>query len=83
MQTQLATYLYIIDLDERGAFRAHVEHAQTGEVVYNIYGGDELEPDETNIVDDGYMRNYNDIDGLTNYLKMAGIMSANDTLTKQ
>lgn len=52
------TLFYIIDLDERGLFKAHVENEQ-GKIIYEL-SGQELE--------DGFMKHKNDTTGLENYV---------------
>lgn len=66
-------YGYYIDLDERGSFLADVRDANE-KTVYTIRAGDELGEDETSIFDDGFMRDKNDLSGLTKYLKDLGVI---------
>jgi hypothetical protein len=70
-------YDYIIDLNERGYFNAHVENSKTGKVVTSFSNENERIDDEGNIyteygeiwlVEDGYMKNINDVNGLYEYL---------------
>lgn len=75
-------YVYRIDLNERGCFRAAVEH-ERGHDVLTILAGDELAEDETSIFQDGWMRHTQDENGLREYLKHLGIMEDGDTLTMQ
>lgn len=75
-------YLYIIDLDERGSFRAHVEDQETGNVVYEIREGDELKPGETSIFEDGFMKHKDDIGRLGSYLKDLDIIEQSAKLIK-
>lgn len=70
-----ATYGYYIDLDERGDFRADVRD-ESGKTVFEILAGDSLEEDETSIFDDGFMRNTNDLSGLTKHLIDLGVIPA-------
>lgn len=58
-------YFYIIDLDERGEFRAHVEEKHTGKIVFS-FSSDE---NGLEIVQDGFMKHTEDTDGLELYLK--------------
>ena len=67
-------YTYHINKNERGGFYADVRDLN-GKTVYEIKAGDELEPDETSIFEDGYMKNSKDIKGLESYLKELGIIS--------
>jgi hypothetical protein len=63
-----AIYGYYINVDERGDFRADVRDANE-RTVFEIYAGDSLGPDETSIFEDGFMRDKNDMSGLTDYLR--------------
>lgn len=72
--------LYVIDLNERGSFRAHVKSCN-GKVVYEILAGNELAEGETSLFEDGYMKNTSDTDGLESYLKDLKIIGSNDWLT--
>lgn len=68
-------YHYIVDLWERGQFRAHVEHSETREIVYQLNNEDE----EGNtgplwIVEDGFMKHVKDMEGLTSYLAGSGFI---------
>lgn len=64
------TFNYIIDLYERGEFKAHVEDANQKTV---------LEVDES-LITDGWMKHIRDIVGLTEYLRYLKIMGNRDTL---
>jgi hypothetical protein len=75
-------FRYIIDLNERGSFRAHVEDKE-GNDVFTILAGNELGEDETSIFDEGYMKNINDVGGLEDYLKQLNIMGQDDKLVGQ
>jgi hypothetical protein len=61
----------IVDLDERGEYKAHVENFK-GETVYEIDGDW--------IVEAGYMRHKEDVDGLTEYLIDQGFIEENDKI---
>lgn len=63
----MANYGYYIDLHERGSFIADVRDAQ-GKTIYEVRAGNELGEDETSLVDDGFMKHVEDIDGLQAYL---------------
>lgn len=52
-------YNYIIDLDERDEFNAHVEHAS---------GQDCIDLNVPELVNDGFMKNTQDVNGLLKYL---------------
>jgi hypothetical protein len=71
-------YKYIIDLNERGYFNAHVEDP-SGKVIFEM-NNEELD-DEGKVsygglwlVDAGYMRGYNDVAGLESYLKQMEVI---------
>ncbi|MBN8865259.1 MAG: hypothetical protein J0H92_17930 [Sphingobacteriales bacterium] len=72
--------LYVIDLDERGSFLAHVEN-KNGKAVFNIKAGNELKEDESSIFEDGWMKHKEDIDGLEKYLKQLRIIRQDDWVT--
>ncbi|WP_455233224.1 hypothetical protein [Geopseudomonas aromaticivorans] len=61
------TFGYYIDLDERGDFQADVRNAQ-GQTVFEVRAGNSLGEDESSLIEDGYMRDTHDLDGLTSYL---------------
>lgn len=71
--------LFVVDLDERGSFKAHVEDAQLGNVVFELSNEnpDTGWPDEDGLwlVNDGFMRHTRDVDGLHEYLVQAGLVS--------
>lgn len=89
MKNKQKTFEYIIDLDERGEFRAHVEdytgdsifefsnenffYDDMGEVEFSEYG-------ELWLVTDGFMEHSKDVKGLKNYLISQGIISRYSTL---
>lgn len=64
---------YYINLNERGSFYADVRNT-SGESVYEVRMGNELEEDCTDLVEDGFMRHNKDVDGLANHLKALGVM---------
>lgn len=66
-------YGYYINLDERGYFHADVRDAD-GRSVYEIRAGNSLGEDEADIFEDGFMRNKNDLAGLTEYLRELGLI---------
>lgn len=74
--------LMIIDLDERGSFRGHVED-QTGKTVFEFSNEDEDGwPDEDGfwLVEFGYMKHGRDAAGLLQYLKGMEIVPQNSTI---
>lgn len=65
--------------EERGEIKASVENMQTGIAVweynYPDYSLDEEEREfQSSIVDDGFMKNFDDIEGLEKYLKSLNIL---------
>jgi hypothetical protein len=75
------TYHYIVDLDERGIYKAHVENAETGKIVFEISNEDE--DGNTSvlwIVEDGFMEHTKDMAGLGFYLFDMGIINQNDPI---
>ncbi len=77
--TQGKSYTYVIDLNERGEFRAHVDDPD-GDTVFIITSEDST-GGELWIIEDGYMKHVKDIDGLREYLIELGVMSENDDLS--
>ncbi len=67
----MATFLYYVNLDERGEFYADVRD-QEENTVFEIHGFD--------LFDDGFLRNKEDLAGLKSYLEQFGIMKADDEL---
>lgn len=70
MKDYTPEYTYIVDMDERGEYRAHVEDP-AGNSVYEIKSDPEgiVHP-----IEDGYMKNGRDMKGLTKYLKQLEII---------
>lgn len=84
MKTNLQSQVFtlVVDLDERGSFKAHVDDGN-GEEVYSFSNeGENGWPDEDGlwIVNDGFMKHARDTAGLLDYLKSIGIAKANATL---
>lgn len=73
----------IVDLDERGWFKAHVEN-QNGKTIYRFSNEDEETgwPSEDGlwIVEDGFMRHGRDSHGLLKYLQQMGIAKPTATM---
>lgn len=73
----------VVDLDERGWFKAHVEN-QNGETVFEFSNGDEEtgwpSDDGLWLIECGFMRHGRDADGLLDYLRSVGIASPNAVL---
>lgn len=59
---------YYINLDERGDFYADVRDTD-GKSIFEINAGNRLGEDESSIFEDGFMRDKNDVAGLTDYLR--------------
>lgn len=71
----------VVDLDERGSFKAHVEN-RTGKTVFAFSNeGEDGCTEVLWLVDRGYMRHSRDVDGLLDYLQSAGLVGAGATLT--
>lgn len=62
-----ALYGYYINLDERGSFFADVRNLN-GRSIFETRAGNSQEDDESSIFDDGFMRDKDDLAGLTTYL---------------
>ncbi len=64
----------IVDLDERGWFKAHVEN-QNGKTIFEFSNEETGWPSKDGLwlIEDGFMRHGRDIHGLLEYLKSAGI----------
>lgn len=72
-------YTYTINLDERGSFYADVRDPG-GNTIFEIKAGNELEPGETSIFEDGFMKHKKDLVGLKQYLVQLGIMKEDQKL---
>src|SRR5688572_28823338 len=68
---------YHVNLNERGSFYADVRD-ENDATLYEVRAGDELGEDETDLVEDGFMRDLMDTRGLTEYLQSLGIIGATD-----
>lgn len=73
MQEPKEIFGYYIDLDERGDFVADVRNAE-GKTVFEIRAGNSLNQDESSIFEDGFMRDKDDVSGLTDYLRSLGVI---------
>lgn len=72
----------VVDLSERGSFRAHVED-QNGKTMFEFSNEDENGwPDEEGLwlVNDGFMKHCRDSDGLHEYLLSVGIAKPGSTM---
>lgn len=77
-------YGWVIDLNERGYFRAHVEDAG-GTVVFDCNNEDRddegnVEFGELWLTVDGFMRHVEDTTGLTDYLRSLGVIAELDSV---
>lgn len=75
----------VVDLDERGSFRAHVENT-SGRRVFQFSNEDENgwpDPDGIELVRDGFMKHGRDTQGLLSYLQDLGIARPGATLACQ
>lgn len=63
-------YKYVIDLDERGEFQAHVED-EDGDTIWSITSMEHA----NQLIEDGFISDTDDRDGLLDYLKSIDIIS--------
>ena len=78
-------YYYVIDLNERSYYNAHVED-EKGNIIEDITN--EFYDEETEeysypgvwLVEDGYMKNLQDMDGLFKFLVSTGQLNSDDEL---
>lgn len=75
----MKTCHYIVDLDERGIYKCHVENAETGEIIWEA-SNEESEDGSFWPVEDGFMKNGRDMDGLSDYLVNMGFLQEEDKL---
>ena len=84
------SFYRIVDLDERGSYRAHIED-KNGKVIFSysneeeVYDDDgeptgETEEGELSLVRDGYMKHVDDLRGLEEYLKDTGFIPKDASL---
>lgn len=69
-------YGYYINLDERGDFSADVRDVN-GRTVFSFVAGSSLTEVESSLFEDGFMRDKNDVEGLTSYLRDLLLIPAN------
>ena len=73
----------VIDLDERGSFKGHVDN-QNGKTVFKFSNEDEDTEwpgaDGLWLVEDGFMKHGRDTNGLLEYLKTMGVAKPNATM---
>lgn len=73
-------YFRVVDLDERGHYAAHVED-ENGKDVFEYTNEDEDgQSGPLWLVEDGFMRHPDDLDGLEKYLKSVKLMPDGATL---
>ena len=75
---------FVVDLDERGSFRGHIEDEQ-GADVFSFTNEDESGwPSEDGfwLVECGYMKHTRDLDGLLDYLIQMGFAGKGSSLQK-
>lgn len=72
---------YVVDLDERGWFKAHVEN-ENGKDIFTLSNEDEggWPGGDLDLVVDGYMRHARDVRGLHDYLQTVGLAGVRSTL---
>lgn len=71
---------FIVDIDERGWFKAHVEN-QNGKTVFSLSNEDEAGwPGPLDLVEDGFMKHSRDMSGLLDHLRDIGIARERSTL---
>lgn len=77
--TNQPIYVYVVNLDERGEFRADVRNARTGETVYEIESDEDgsIEP-----ITDGNMVHKDDLEGLKKYLVSIKIIEDDSALCR-
>jgi hypothetical protein len=68
---------YVTDLNERGEYQAHVLDMDTNEIVMTIQNEDD---GSLYLIEDGFMRNIEDMDGLLWHMVDAGLAHRGDTL---
>lgn len=79
-------YKFVVDLNERGSFRAHVEDPE-GKPMFDISNESKNEDGTTEegdlwLIEDGFMKNIDDMKGLLKYLKEQELVPEHATLGK-
>lgn len=86
MSANQSNHVLVIDLDERGSFKGHVEDPQ-GHSIFEFSNEEEASrwPNEMGLwlIEDGYMSHGRDVDGLRSYLQDMDIMPTGATLVVQ
>jgi hypothetical protein len=70
---------YFTDLDERGEYQADVRDMDTDETIFEIFSD---EDGNVSLIDDGFMKNIDDMDGLLWHMVDVGLAHKEDTLEK-
>ena len=83
------TFNYIIDLNERGYFHAHIENSESENIVFSFSNENEEEDENGNtimvygslwLIEDGFINNIEDLRGIKKYLVNQKIMTNLDEL---
>jgi hypothetical protein len=74
-----SNFTYHINLDERGEFYADVRDSD-GNTVFEIRSEDD---GSISLIEDGFMADKHDMEGLADHLKDMGIMESDDNLTEE
>jgi len=84
LPTYRPLYTYVIDLNERGRFLAHVDNDRE-RTVFTLSNEDGQEScgGALWMIEDGFMRHIHDVEGLEQYLKSIGIMPAHGRLEEE
>lgn len=72
----LRRYFCCVDLNERGIYRASVRD-ESDKVIFSISNEEDSEEGELWLVRDGFMKNYKDMEGLSDYLSSHGLIESN------
>ena len=76
----MSKYMYVIDLDERGYFSAHVTDAKTEQKIIFQFNNYDSENGELWLVEDGFIKHTEDVNGLFHYLVDMDILDSDDKL---
>jgi hypothetical protein len=72
----------VIDLDERGSFKGHVENSKGQSIFEFSNEGEDGWPHESGLwlIEDGFMKHGRDTEGLLEYLQSMGLATANASM---
>ena len=70
-------YEYYVNLDERGEFYADLRRSEDGVTIWEIHTEDLAE-----LVEDGFIKHGNDLDGILEYCVMHNIIRSTDVIVK-